>query len=72
MYFTIGVDMTMTLFGRFDRIMLMSAFISAVAVAMLVEEEKTENIRSEPETAHNKDEFRVGNNLRLDEALNGF
>ena len=48
------------------------ALFSAMAVAVLVEEEKTKDVRGQAQAADDKDQHGFGHDLRFDESLNGF
>lgn len=46
--------------------------VAVTAMAMVVEEEKTDDVGGKTETSYNQHKLRVANFLRLDETLNSF
>jgi len=46
--------------------------VAVTAMAVVVEEEETDNVGSKAETSYNQHKLRVADFLRLDETLNGF
>lgn len=50
----------------------MSVPTSAMAVSMLMEQEKTDDVGCKSEAADDEDQLRIGDFLRLDEPLDSF